>query len=52
MNRYFEEWWYEKGSGITPKKNDGMESFAKRIAEIAYKDAWDFVEKYPVEENK
>lgn len=29
--QYFDKWWNEIGSGMTPKDGDGMEEHAKRI---------------------
>lgn len=31
----FEEWWREVGSGITPNKDDDMETHAKKVAKAA-----------------
>lgn len=30
------QWWYNRGSGIIPRKDDDMESFAKRISEVTW----------------
>ncbi len=32
----FDRWWYEEGSGMPPKDDEDIETFAKRIAEIAW----------------
>ena len=36
ITRDFDRWWHREGSAILPRKNDDMESHAKRIARIAW----------------
>ncbi len=36
ITRDFETWWRNEGSGILPRKNDDMESHAKRIARLTW----------------
>lgn len=35
----FEKWWYEKGSGFAPCKNEDIEEFTKRVSRTAWLNA-------------
>lgn len=35
-SRTFEFWWYNIGSGYAPLRGEDMETFAKRVCEIAW----------------
>ena len=36
LEREFELWWYNEGSGVRPSQDEDVEEFTKRIAKFAW----------------